>query len=83
MAHPERKTFVLANLGKPRRRLRDGASRMHEKTIEIRTVDGRMETFITHPEKDGPFAPLVIYMDVWDYARSSTTSPARWRCRLT
>jgi carboxymethylenebutenolidase len=38
---------------------------MHEKTIEIPTADGRMETFITHPEADGPFAPVVIYMDVW------------------
>jgi carboxymethylenebutenolidase len=38
---------------------------MHEKTIEIPTADGRMETFITHPEADGPFAPVLIYMDVW------------------
>ena len=38
---------------------------MHEKIIEIPTADGRMETFITHPEADGPFAPVVIYMDVW------------------
>src|SRR6266404_1387080 len=51
---------------------------MHEKIVEILTADGRMETFITHPEQRGPFAPVVVYMDVWDYARSSTTSPARW-----
>ena len=38
---------------------------MHEKIIEIPTADGRMETFITHPEADGPFAPVLIYMDVW------------------
>jgi carboxymethylenebutenolidase len=24
-----------------------------------------METFITHPEQGGPFAPVVVYMDVW------------------
>jgi len=24
-----------------------------------------METFITHPEQDGPFAAVVLYMDVW------------------
>ena len=38
---------------------------MHEKTIEIPTADGRMETFITHPEEGGPFAPVVVYMGVW------------------
>jgi carboxymethylenebutenolidase len=38
---------------------------MREKTIDIATVDGRMETFIVHPEEGGPFAPVVIYMDVW------------------
>ncbi len=38
---------------------------MHERVIEIPTADGRMETFITHPEEGGPFAPVVIYMDVW------------------
>ena len=24
-----------------------------------------METFVTHPEAEGPFARVVIYMDVW------------------
>src|SRR5258705_10304875 len=24
-----------------------------------------METFVTHPEQDGPFPPVVIYMDIW------------------
>jgi carboxymethylenebutenolidase len=38
---------------------------MREKTIDIRTSDGRMETFIAHPEEGGPFAPVVVYMDVW------------------
>src|ERR1700728_2553336 len=38
---------------------------MHEKLLEIATPDGKMETFITHPEQDGPFAPVVLYMDVW------------------
>jgi len=38
---------------------------MHEKIIEIPTADGRMETFVTYPEADGPFAPVIIYMDVW------------------
>ena len=59
---------------------------MHERTIEIRTADGRMETFITHPEQGGPFAPV-------DFAEAAclgrrlfravsdphaSPSPARW-----
>ena len=38
---------------------------MLEKTIDIPTADGKMETFIAHPEEGVPFAPVVIYMDVW------------------
>jgi carboxymethylenebutenolidase len=36
-----------------------------ERLVEIETRDGRMETFITHPEQDGPFPAVVLYMDVW------------------
>jgi carboxymethylenebutenolidase len=36
-----------------------------EAFIEIPTADGHMETFVTHPEQDGPFPPVVLYMDVW------------------
>jgi carboxymethylenebutenolidase len=38
---------------------------VHEKTVNIPTADGQMETFIVHPEEGGPFAPIIIYMDVW------------------
>lgn len=38
---------------------------MIERFIEIPTADGRMETFVTHPQQDGPFAPVILYMDVW------------------
>ena len=38
---------------------------MNERFVEIPTRDGRMETFVTHPEQDGPFPPVIIYMDVW------------------
>jgi carboxymethylenebutenolidase len=38
---------------------------MREKIVEVTTADGRMETFIVHPEEGGPFAPVVVYMDVW------------------
>ena len=38
---------------------------MKERFIEIPTADGRMETFVTHPEQGGPFPPVILYMDVW------------------
>jgi carboxymethylenebutenolidase len=36
-----------------------------DRFVEIPTTAGRMETFVTHPEQDGPFPPVVLYMDVW------------------
>ena len=38
---------------------------MKDRLIEIPTPDGRMETFVSHPEQDGPFPPVILYMDVW------------------
>ena len=38
---------------------------MKERFVEVPTKDGRMETFITHPEQGGPFPPVVFYMDIW------------------
>ena len=38
---------------------------MKEQIVEIETPDGRMETFITHPERGGPFPPIIVFMDVW------------------
>ncbi len=38
---------------------------MKERIVDVPTADGRMETFLTHPEQDGPFAAVVVYMDVW------------------
>ena len=50
---------------------------MHEKIVDIATADGQMETFIAHPEEGGPFAPVVIYMDVWGL-REELYDIARW-----
>ena len=36
-----------------------------DRIVEIPTADGRMETFVTHPEQDGPFPAVVLYMDIW------------------
>ena len=38
---------------------------MKEQIVNIATADGAMETFVVHPEQGGPFAPVVVYMDVW------------------
>jgi carboxymethylenebutenolidase len=36
---------------------------MIEQTIDIMTAAGRMETFICHPERGGPFRPVFLLMD--------------------
>jgi carboxymethylenebutenolidase len=38
---------------------------MRERLVEIETPSGRMETFVTHPEQDGPFPAVIVYMDIW------------------
>ncbi len=38
---------------------------MRERVVEIETASGRMPTFVTHPEQDGPFPAVIIYMDIW------------------
>ena len=38
---------------------------MKERFAEIVTPDGRMEAFVTHPEQDGPFPAVIVYMDVF------------------
>jgi carboxymethylenebutenolidase len=38
---------------------------MRERIAEVKTADGTMETFITHPEAGGPFPAVVVYMDIW------------------
>jgi carboxymethylenebutenolidase len=36
---------------------------MIEETLDIATPDGAMETFICHPERGGPFPPVLLLMD--------------------
>lgn len=36
---------------------------MIDQTIEIATPDGSMTTFISHPERGGPFPIIIFYMD--------------------
>jgi carboxymethylenebutenolidase len=38
---------------------------MQEEAINIPTAAGQMETFITRPSQNGPFPPVILYMDVW------------------
>jgi hypothetical protein len=32
---------------------------MHEKIVDVPTPDGPMETFVTHPEQNGPIATSI------------------------
>ena len=38
---------------------------MKDRIVGIATPSGRMDTFVTHPEQDGPFPAVIIYMDIW------------------
>ena len=38
---------------------------MIEQTIGVPAKDGTMNAFIIHPEGGGPFAPIVLFMDIW------------------
>ena len=38
---------------------------MKEQTFQIRTPDGDMETFLAMPDGDGPYPPVILYMDIW------------------
>jgi carboxymethylenebutenolidase len=34
-------------------------------TVDIQTLDGSMNTYITHPAKDGPFPVVIVLMDLF------------------
>ena len=36
---------------------------MHERQLDIETKDGRMSTFVVHPERGGPYPIILFYMD--------------------
>lgn len=38
---------------------------MIESMTEITTRAGRMDAFVTHPDEDGPFPAVVLFMDIW------------------
>ena len=38
---------------------------MIEQTMDIATKDGAMETFICHPERNGPFPAVFLLMDAY------------------
>ena len=38
---------------------------MKEQTFQVRTPDGDMETFLAMPDGDGPYPPVILYMDIW------------------
>ncbi|MCC6531458.1 MAG: dienelactone hydrolase family protein [Burkholderiales bacterium] len=38
---------------------------MNERLVAIATAAGSMETFVTHPQRSGPFPAVIVYMDFW------------------
>ena len=38
---------------------------MIESITDIATADGRMDTFVCHPEQGGPFPSVFVLMDIW------------------
>ena len=38
---------------------------MIEKHIDIATADGRMDSFVVHPDEGGPFPAVLVLMDIW------------------
>ncbi len=37
---------------------------MNEQTLQIKTQDGTMETFLAMPDGDGPYPPVALFMDI-------------------
>ncbi len=37
---------------------------MPEFNVDVATADGAMDCFVAHPEGQGPYAPVIVYMDV-------------------
>lgn len=50
---------------------------MKERFAQIPTKAGSMKTFITHPEQDGPFPAVILFMDFWG-VREELLDIARW-----
>lgn len=43
----------------------DVKPQLTERTVHFQRPGGTMETFIVHPASGGPFAPVILYMDMW------------------
>ena len=51
---------------------------MLEKEINIKTGDGQMNTFIVHPDEDGPHPVILFLMDAPEREKNCT----RWQGEL-
>src|SRR4029079_18058743 len=49
----------------PDRQTRQHQTAMIEKHIYIATADGRMDSFVVHPDEGGPFPAVLVLMDIW------------------
>lgn len=50
---------------------------MKERFAQVPTKAGSMKTFITHPEQDGPFPAVILFLDFWG-VREELLDIARW-----
>src|SRR5262249_52172199 len=51
--------------------------RVKERFADIVTSAGTMRTLVVHPEQDGPFPAVILYMDFWG-VREELFDIARW-----
>jgi carboxymethylenebutenolidase len=50
---------------------------MKQQFADIATPSGTMQTFAVHPEQNGPFPAVILYMDIWG-VREELFDIARW-----
>ena len=49
------------------------------KAVEIPAPDGMMDGYVAHPDGDGRFALVVLFMDIWGLREQLFRSHARSR----
>jgi carboxymethylenebutenolidase len=51
---------------------------MIDQQTDIQTKDGKTTTFISHPERGGPFPIIIFYMDAPAIREERATWPGGW-----
>ena len=55
--------FTCNRIERPKETRNHKEKPMIDSQVEIETKDGKTTTFITHPERGGPFPVVIFYMD--------------------